>query len=359
MITVRMLRSRIRSAAGTIFVSCLLLALVACNTASPGGPATSDTKSATRAPGAAGPDGKFRVALLSPGPVSDGGWNQSAYDGLKVIEQKLAADVSQQQVKGSPADREQGFRDYAARGYNMVIGHGGEFMDQALSVAKEFPDTMFVVSAGNKSASNVVSVVFELGQAAYLAGAVAAQLSKTGKAGAVGGVDIPASSRMLYAFRNGAKAINPKFEVTIVHIGSWEDTAAARQQTLALIDKGADFIIHDCDAAAPGVFQAVKERNVLAFGVQKDQSPQAPDNIVMSLTSNMPEGFGILAQRIKTGQQKGEVLRFGLKDKAVGFVVNPKFKNRVTPDMEGVLNQLTKDIVEGKVNPYEGLPATQ
>ncbi|MBX7219710.1 MAG: BMP family protein [Blastocatellia bacterium] len=324
-----------------------LMCLIACGGTPPAAP-PSPTDSASK-PG----QGDFRVALLSPGPISDNGWNAAGYEGLQYIEGVVGAKISQQQVKSSPADREQAYRDYAAKGYNMVIGHGGEFMDQALTVGKEFPNTMFVVTAGDRSAPNVTSIVFELGQSSYLAGAIAGKLTKSGKLGAVGGMDIPASTRMLQAFRNGAKAVNPKAEVTITYVGNWEDAAAARQQTLALIDKGVDFLIHDCDAAAPGFFQAVKDRNVMAFGVQKDQSQLAPNNIFASVTSEIPQGFVELAKRVKAGTQKGEVLRLGVKDKAVSFQMNPNMKGKITQDLEGILNQLLGDIRDGKIDVYQ------
>jgi basic membrane protein A and related proteins len=329
----------------TVFVLATLASVVACGGKSP----TSATGGESKAT-----DGKFRVALLSPGSINDDGWNALAYEGLKQMESKLGVVVGQQQVKESPGDREQGFRDFAQRGFDVVIGHGGEFMDQALAVAPEFPNTTFVVTAGDKSATNVVSVVFDTGQASYLAGAMTALLSKTGRAGAIGGQDIPASSRNLRAFRNGARAVNPKFDVAIAYIGNWHDTAAARQQALAMIDKGADILTHDCDAAAAGVFQAAKERNIRIFGMQKDQSPLAPDNVVGSAVSDIPAGLAEVVRRILQKQQKGEVVHFGIKDNAVGFTMNSKLKKGlITPDMEGRLNDLLQKIQSGEVDVFK------
>ena len=92
--------------------------------------------------------GQFRVALLTPGPISDGGWNASAYDGLQLIKKELGAEVSNVQT-GTPSEFAQGFRDYAQQGYDLVFGHGFEFQDPALQVGAEFPRTAFVVSSGS------------------------------------------------------------------------------------------------------------------------------------------------------------------------------------------------------------------
>ncbi|HEX2484115.1 MAG TPA: BMP family ABC transporter substrate-binding protein, partial [Myxococcota bacterium] len=85
----------------------------------------------------------FEVALLTPGSVSDGGWNQGAYDGLKRIEAELGARISHVETK-TPAEFEEGFRDYASRGFDLVFGHGFEYQEPAARVAAEFPKTIFI-----------------------------------------------------------------------------------------------------------------------------------------------------------------------------------------------------------------------
>jgi basic membrane protein A len=61
---------------------------------------------------------RFKVALLTPGPVSDAGWNAAAFDGLQLIKAKLGAETAMVQTR-SPIDFEDGFRDFAARGFNL------------------------------------------------------------------------------------------------------------------------------------------------------------------------------------------------------------------------------------------------
>src|SRR5512140_3517349 len=72
--------------------------------------------------------GGFHVALLSPGPISDAGWNAAAYEGLLAIRDQLGAEVSQVETR-TPPEFEEAFRDYARRGFQLVIGHGFEFQD--------------------------------------------------------------------------------------------------------------------------------------------------------------------------------------------------------------------------------------
>src|SRR5262245_46470937 len=89
----------------------------------------------------------FRVALLTPGPVSDQSWNGGAYQGLLRIRDSLGAQVSHIQTK-TPAEFEENFRQYGAQGYNLVFGHGFEFQDAAKAVAPTYPRTRYVITSG-------------------------------------------------------------------------------------------------------------------------------------------------------------------------------------------------------------------
>jgi len=83
----------------------------------------------------------FKVALLTPGPISDQSWNSEAYEGLMWIRNSLDAKVSHIQTR-IPAEFDENFRQYSIQGYNLVFAHGFEFQDAALPVAPEFPQTM-------------------------------------------------------------------------------------------------------------------------------------------------------------------------------------------------------------------------
>jgi basic membrane lipoprotein Med (substrate-binding protein (PBP1-ABC) superfamily) len=136
----------------------------------------------------------FKVGLLSPGPVHDQGWNELAYASIKLIEKELGAQVSYVEISDSPADIEKAFRDYASQGYNMVIGHSFVHQDGAEVVAKEYPDTVFLTSGGEKVGPNLAPVIFKENEVMYLLGIIAANMTKTGKAIGIGGEEFPAIS---------------------------------------------------------------------------------------------------------------------------------------------------------------------
>jgi basic membrane lipoprotein Med (substrate-binding protein (PBP1-ABC) superfamily) len=270
----------------------------------------------------------FKVALLSPGPVSDAGWNALAYEGLLAIRDQLGAEVAQVETK-TPAEFEEGFRDFARRRYRLVFGHGFEFQDAAAAVSPEFPDTVFITTSGNTVRRNVAPLRFLLEEATYLEGMLAALLSKSGKAGAVGGMEIPSVKSTILAFAAGARAVRPDFEVVTSYVGNWEDVGAAKEAALALVQQSADFLFHNADAAGLGVFQAAESRRVFAFGANKNQNEVAPNVVLASAVIDIPRAFLNVAREVKEGRFTARIERMGMRDGVVTLEINPALRDRI------------------------------
>lgn len=271
----------------------------------------------------------FSVALLTPGPISDAGWNAGAYEGVKAIEKELGAPISHVQVK-APSEFEEQFRAYAAKGTRLVFGHGFEFQDAAARVAKEYPNTVFVTTSGSKTAPNLAPIVFELEQAAYLCGLVSGRMTKNGKAGMVGGLELPSIKSTFLAYEAGFVAGHPGGTARPVYTGSFEDVAGAKAAALALADQGCDFLFQNADAAALGVFKGAEERGIRAFGTNKNQNALSPA-VLASAVIDMPRAFVETARRVKDGTFDGRPLRYGLSSGVISFVWNPAALASVPP----------------------------
>jgi basic membrane lipoprotein Med (substrate-binding protein (PBP1-ABC) superfamily) len=289
----------------------------------------------------------FRVALLTPGPVSDAGWNAGAYEGLKAIEKELGAKVSHVQVK-SPSEFEEQFRAYASDGTSLCFGHGFEFQDAAARVARDYPGTVFLTTSGSRTSKNQAPLVFELEQATYLCGLVAGRMSKSAKAGMVGGVELPSIRSTFLAFEAGLLAGNPGAKATAVFTGSFEDVAGARAASLALVDHGADFLFHNANAAAVGVFGAAAERGVYTFGSNKDQNALSP-SVLASAVIDLPRAFVEAARTVKEGRFDGQSIRYGLKSGVIAFVWNPALLGRVPAPVVDEVERTKERIVSGSL----------
>lgn len=275
-------------------------------------------------------DSAFRVALLTPGPVSDAGWNAAAFDGLQLIKEKLGAETALVQTR-SPADFDDGFRDFASRGFNLIFAHGYEYTDSAISVARDFPKVYFVVSSGSQSSSNVASLTFKFDQAAYAEGVLAGGVTKTGVVGAIGGIELPSIRLTFEGFKRGFLSVQPKGRLLISYIGKFDDVGAAKEAALAQISQGADVIIHDADAAGLGVFQAAAQAHVLAFGAIRNQNDVVPGVVLASAVTSNAQAFLKIATEVKNNQFHPGMLEFGMEDGMVKVVLNPKLKSRIPP----------------------------
>lgn len=305
--------------------------------------------SRSETPSAPSQGSSFKVALLSPGPVSDAGWNALAYEGLLLIRDQLGAKISQMQTK-TPAEFEEGFRSYARQGYDLIFGHGFEFQDAAAAVAPDYPDTVFITTSGNTVRKNVAPLRFMLEEATYLQGMLAASMSKTGKAGAVGGIELPSVKSTIIAFEAGAKAVKPDFNVSTSYIGNWEDVGAAKEAALALIQQGADFLFHNADAAGLGVFQAAQERHVYAFGSNKNQNDIAPDVVLASAVADIPHGFLEIAKQVKNRTFVAKIEKLGMKDGVVSLIINQRLAERIPAPVKERIDQARAAIVAGTLN---------
>lgn len=294
------------------------------------------------------PKPDFKVALLSPGPVSDAGWNALAYEGLLAIRDQLGAEIAQVQTK-TPAEFEAGFRDFAQRGFNLIFGHGFEFQDAAAAVAPDFPRTVFITTSGNTVRPNVAPLRFMLEEATYLEGMLTALMSKTGKAGAVGGMAIPSVKSTILAYEAGAKAVKPDFTVVTSYVGNWEDVGAAKEASLALIQQGADMLFHNADAAGLGVFQAAQERQVLAFGANKNQNDVAPEVVLTSAVIDIPRAFLKVAEEVKSGTFVAKVEKLGMRDGVIALVYNAQLASRIPAAARARVEAAQGDIISGKL----------
>jgi len=315
----------------------LLFASAGCQRNSAPAPASAGTPAAAPS---------FKVALLSPGPVSDAGWNALAYEGLLAIRDQLGAEVSQIQTK-TPAEFEEGFRDFARRGYQLVFGHGFEFQDAAAAVAPDFPHTVFITTSGNTVRPNVAPLRFMLEEATYLEGMLAGAMSKSGKAGVVGGIEIPSVKSTIIAFQAGAKAVRPDFTVVTSYVGNWEDVGAAKEAALALVQQGCDFLFHNADAAGLGVFQAAQMKHVYAFGSNKDQNDVAPDVVIASAVGDIPYAFVEVAREVKEGHFTGKVERMGMKDGVIKLILNPRLEPEIPAAVRERIEQARQAIIAG------------
>lgn len=289
----------------------------------------------------------FRVALITPGSVADAAWNAGAYAGLNLIKDSLGAEVSHVEAH-TPGEQEEALRTYAAQRYSMVFGHGFEFQQPAERVSAANPQTVFIITSGERVQGNVAPLVFRLEEGTFLAGMVAGAMSKSGKIGFVGGIELPPIKRGYEGWVAGARRMNPKIETRISYLNNFDDAAAGREAALAMIRAGVDMLHHNADAAGIGVFQAAKESpGVYVFGANADQSGLAPDRVYGSAVIDLPRAFLAVAREVKEGRFAPKVESFGLEGGAIRYLPNPALAGSVPAAVTTRLQAAADSIVAG------------
>ncbi|MBI3763002.1 MAG: BMP family protein [Chloroflexi bacterium] len=314
----------------TTAILLLSLALTAC-----GGAAT------TAAPAAP----KLKIAMLTSGPINDEGWNQTAYEGLQSLKAKGYEVANTEQV--AQADQASDIDSYVNQGFNVVIGHGFEYGDALAAAAKKYPNVHFVQIGGIATGDNLASYVFKPGEGGYIAGVLASKLSKAGKWGFVGAVEIPTIKADEQSYEMALKEAKSDASVVAAYTGSWVDIPKAKEAALAQISSGVDVILANGDNANVGAIQAAKEKGgVLVIGWTRDQAHLAPDNVAMSIVQRVDVLLQDAVKSIENGTFKGGNFTVGFKE---GISDISGFGAMVPADAQAAVKQAVQDVKDGKV----------
>ncbi|RKU17660.1 BMP family ABC transporter substrate-binding protein [Candidatus Poribacteria bacterium] len=295
----------------------------------------------------------FKVGMLLPGSISDQGWNALAHDGLKAIETELGAEISYVESL-TPSDWEADFRAYAMQDYHLIFGHGYEYQDAAIAVAQDYPEIVFITSAGASGAirENVSPIVFRLEQATYLLGMIAGMMTQTDKIGIIGGQELPSGSSTFMAFEGGVKSVNPDAVVQRAYVGDWENIAKAKKLALIQIQDGVDFIFHNANEAGIGVFEAVvlaqdSGKTVYSFGANRDQSAVSPQAVLANAVIT-PRAYVQLATAVQNKTFESKLYVFTMTtDGAIALTYNPALKDQVPKKVQQKVEEARLQILAG------------
>ena len=290
---------------------------------------------------------ELRVALVTPGSIADAAWNAGAYAGLMAIRDSLKLPVSHIEAR-TPAEQEEALRTYAAEGYRLIFAHGFEFQNAAERVAADYPDAIIAITSGQRVQGNVVPLIFRLREPSYLAGMVAGAVSKSGKIGFVGGIELPPVRIGFEAWARGARAVNPAIDARATYLNNFDDAVAGREAAVALIRLGVDVLHHNADAAGLGVFRAATEfPAVYVIGANKDQTELAPDRVLGSAVIDLPRAFLLIAGEVAEGRFVPREESFGLESGVLEYRPNSRLETLLPPGFEVKLQAAHDSIVRG------------
>jgi basic membrane protein A len=292
---------------------------------------------------------ELRVALVLPGPITDGTFNTAAYQGIKAAEQKYKIKVSIQE-NTTFAQSEAALLQFARQGYDVVIGHGFQFGDPAKKIHKQFPKTWFIINTTKVAGEpNLASFDNRWGDAGYVAGAVAALVTKTGTIGHIGGIPVPVIKEYNEGFATGAKRFRPNVNVLSAFVGSFSDIAKGKEITLSLIERGADVVTATGNESVVGTIQAAKERNVMAIGTAFDSASFAPDTIVTTAIVRFDVNIDMAIGLVVSKKIEPKNYLLGFNENGIDLAPFRKFDDKIAAADKAKIQQLVADIKAGKV----------
>lgn len=254
----------------------------------------------------------LKVAIVLPGVITDKSFNQAGYEGVKRAEKELGIEMAYSEKVPQP-DQPEALADYARRGYDVVIGHGGEFQESVKRVSRRNKDTMFIVVNGTEPSENVAIMGFDMVNMGYVIGYAGGKLSKSGKGGYIGAQKIKAYTDLGEGFAKGFMAARPDGEVLTAWTNDWDDIAKGKEAALNMVSQGVDVAFPTMDNAVVGSLQALREKGKQGFGIYYDAISDWPDTVMQSAILDMRGALTTIIKIAQDGELKGQVYRFGFE----------------------------------------------
>jgi basic membrane protein A and related proteins len=286
----------------------------------------------------------------------DKSFNESAFNGAEMWKKESGKSYMEFEIQNAD-QREQGLRKFAEAGANPVVAIGFANADAITKLADEFPKTNFVIVDMVVDKPNVRSVVFKEQEGSYLVGILAAMASKTGKAGFVGGMDIPLISRFGCGYTGGFKSVKADGEVFMNMTGdtpaAWNDPVKGGELAKSQFDRGADVVYAAAGQTGLGVLQAAKDAGKLSIGVDSNQNGIQPGSVLTSMLKRVDVAVFNAFKDAQEGKFTGGINVLGLKEGGIDYALDDNNKALVTDEMKAAVDKAKADIIAGTVQVHD------
>jgi basic membrane protein A and related proteins len=286
----------------------------------------------------------------------DKSFNESAFNGAEMWKKEAGKSYMEFEIQNAD-QREQGLRKFAEAGANPVVAIGFANADAITKLADEFPKTNFVIVDMVVDKPNVRSVVFKEQEGSYLVGILAAMASKTGKAGFVGGMDIPLISRFGCGYVGGFKSVKADGEVFMNMTGdtpaAWNDPVKGGELAKSQFDRGADVVYAAAGQTGLGVLQAAKDAGKLSIGVDSNQNGIQPGSVLTSMLKRVDVAVYNAFKDAQEGKFTGGINVLGLKEGGIDYAVDDNNKALISDEMKTAVEKAKADIIAGTVQVHD------
>ena len=333
-----------------IVFAVLLATIVGCAPAATQAPTAAPTAAAAK---------PFKVAVVFPSAITDAAFSQSMYEGLVSVQKDMGGstkmEIAYSENMFNVPDAAAAIRDYASKGYDLVIAHGSQYGTSLQQIAPDFPKTSFAWGTSLDTfqadgINNVFAYQAQAEQGGYVQGVLAAMMSKSGVLGEAGPVEAGDAKLYVDGFKAGALATKPSIKVNVTYTGSFSDVSLMAAAAETHIAAGAD-VLTGSSQSVVGAIGVCKDKNAYWFGTQWDQTNLAPTVVV---ASQVYDWTGILKDMISSRQagvlgNKAYTLTF----KNAGLVIKYNPAITVPAEAKAAADAAIQGIKDGKIDPLK------
>ena len=330
-----------------------------------------------------------KVGLVTDvGTLEDKSFNEASWVGAQAGAKDIGGTASNIVTK-APADYAANIKTFVDQGYGIIVTVGFAMGDATTTAAKLYPKVKFIgvdqgvcIDETGKSdptfackgdpktlLPNYQGLVFREDQVGYLAGVLAAGVSKTGVIGTVGGINtIPAVVRYINGYRNGAASVNPTIDVKVAYVSTditkaFNDPGTGKSIAQQMIGQKADVIFQVAGLSGAGAIEAAcATPNVIGIGVDVDQSkslPQSAKCILSSAEKKLVNAVQAAIGKVNAKTDVGGTTTWDAATNPVGVGLSPyggDYAALVTPDIQAKIDAALAGMKGGTVDPCKPTP---
>jgi len=299
----------------------------------------------------------YRIAFVAPSSVTDMAHSQALYEALLKIQEEMggeaALEIAYSEGMFKIPDAAAAIRDYAAEGYDLVIGHGSQYGTSVAQIAPDFPETSFAWGTSldtfqAQGIENVFAYQAESQQGGYVNGVIAALVSESGVLGVSGPVEAGDAKLYVDGFEIGAKAAREDVVVNISYTGSFSDVSLMAAAAETHMGAGAD-ILTGSSQSVVGAIGVAKENNGYWFGTQWNQTDLAPEAVY---ASQVYDWSGIVKDMMaanKAGVMGGKAYTLTFANGGLVIEYNPAMD--VPEEVKAAADAAIQGIIDGEIDP--------
>jgi basic membrane protein A len=302
--------------------------------------------------------GENVVGFLIPvSGLGDQSFNDMTYAGLIQAKNEYQFTLIREQCDDfSDASREKAMARLIERGAGIIVVNGWEFQDLVTKYAKTNRDRFFIINDFPlPGLANVASTVFGQHEGSYLAGSLAGLMTKTGRVGFIGGMDMPVIRAFLVGFAEGVRSVRADIDIKELflegedsEISGFNNPAVGFEKASSLYDQGVDIIFSVAGLSGNGIIRAAAARKLFVIGVDADQDHMAKGYVLTSVVKRLDRATYLMVQEALEGRFVPGIHTFNLKNDGVSLTAMAFTRHLIPDEVLVRLETARKEIIEGK-----------